>query len=159
MSIHRVLVALGILSAVAIAPCSLHAQAAQGPLARAKAIRCTFPVMAVGAWGKEKVEAQIKPPTITGPMDFQSINVDEGTAELKSPYGGKYDIIVRYANGYLHIIQSALDGQLYTTTIVDKKTASGKFKAVHSRHEFTDVTLPGYTSSPEQYYGECEVLS
>jgi hypothetical protein len=30
---------------------------------------------------------------------------------------------------------------------------------MHSRHEYTDVSLPGYTSSPEQYYGECEILN
>jgi len=27
---------------------------------------------------------------------------------------------------------------------------------VHARHEYTEVSLPGYTSRPEQYYGECE---
>ena len=26
-----------------------------------------------------------------------------------------------------------------------------------TRHEFTEVSLPGYTSSPEQYYGDCQV--
>ena len=71
---------------------------------------------------------------------------------------GKYDIIVRYSAGYLHFIQSFLDGPLYTTTILEKKTAGGKLKAMHSRHEFTDFALPGITSSPEQYYGECEVM-
>ncbi len=77
--------------------------------------------------------------------------------ELKAGYG-KYDIIVRYSGGYLHFIQSFLDGPLYVTTILEKKTASGKFKAMHSRHEFTDFALIGFTSSPEQYYGECEIL-
>ena len=60
-------------------------------------------------------------------------------------------------DGYLHFIQSFLNGPLYTTTILEKKTPSGKYKAMHSRHEFTDFALPGFTSSPEQYYGECEV--
>jgi hypothetical protein len=59
----------------------------------------------------------------------------------------------------LHFIQSFLDGQLYTTTILEKRTAGGKFKAMHSRHEHTDISLPGFTSSPEQYYGDCEILN
>jgi hypothetical protein len=90
-------------------------------------------------------------------LEFEAINADEGTAELKSGFG-KYDIIVRYAGGYLHFIQSFLDGPLYTTTLLEKPTTGGKLKAMHSRHEYTDFALPGFTSSPEQYYGECEVL-
>jgi hypothetical protein len=42
--------------------------------------------------------------------------------------------------------------------VIEKKTAGGKWKAMHSRHEFTDFALVGFTSSPEQYYGECEIL-
>jgi hypothetical protein len=34
--------------------------------------------------------------------------------------------------------------------------AGGKFKAVHTRHEFTPTRLTGWTSRPEQYYGYCE---
>jgi len=158
MSMNKILAAVAICGVVALAPCRLNAQAPQGPLANAKSIRCTFPIMSVGTWGKEKPEIQVKPSTLPGPLEFVGINVDEGTAELTSSYG-KYDIIVRYTNGYLHFIQSFLDGHLYVTTILEKKTASGKFKAMHSRHEFTEVSLPGWTSSPEQYVGECEVLS
>jgi hypothetical protein len=155
MSMNRILAALAILGVVLLAPRSLEAQDA---LAKAKVIKCTFPVMTVSTWGKEKPEAQVKPPTMKDPLQFESINVDEGSAELKSNYG-KYDIIVRYSKGYLHFIQSFLDGPLYVTTILEKKTANGKFKGMHSRHEHTDVSLPGFTSSPEQYIGECEILS
>ncbi len=37
-----------------------------------------------------------------------------------------------------------------------KRKEQGKLKAVHTRHEYTEVSLPGYTSRPEQYYGECD---
>jgi hypothetical protein len=30
---------------------------------------------------------------------------------------------------------------------------------VHSRHEYYPTALPGFTSSPEQYYGECEIMN
>jgi len=157
MSLKRILAAFVISAALALMPHSLSAQSTPGPLARAKAVKCTFATMSLGTWTKEKVEVQVKAST-TPVLEFFGINVDEGSAELKSSYG-KYDIIVRYANGYLHFIQSFLDGHLYVTTILEKKTDSGKYKAMHSRHEYTDVSLPGYTSRPEQHVGECEIVS
>jgi len=157
MPINRILSALAIIGTLLLGPCPLSAQnSAKGVLATAKSIKCTFPLMAVGTWGREQPEAKVKPADLV--LQFEAVNADEGTAELKSGFG-KYDIVVRYAGGYLHFIQSFLDGPLYTTTILEKKTAGGKLKAMHSRHEHTDVSLPGYTSSPEQYYGECEVLN
>ena len=54
-------------------------------------------------------------------------------------------------------MQSFRTGPLYTTTVFDQETTHGKFKAVHSRHESFAMPLAGATSSPEQYYGECEI--
>ena len=48
-------------------------------------------------------------------------------------------------------------GALYTTTVFARRTAAGKFIAVHTRHEFTDASVPGFTSRPEQYYGDYDV--
>jgi hypothetical protein len=155
MFINRALVTLLTFGVLLLAPSLSSAQDVKGALAGVKSIKCTFPLMAVGTWGREKPEAKVQPSNLV--LQFDSINADEGTAELKSDLG-QYDIVVRYANGYLHFIQSFLDGQLYVTTVLEKKTAAGKLKAMHSRHEFTDFALPGFTSSPEQYYGECEVL-
>jgi hypothetical protein len=145
-----------LLIAIILFPTVLPAQSA-GTLAKATRVRCTFSLMATGTWGKDQAEAKTKPTTLN--LEFESINTDEGTAELKEQGKvGKYDIIVRYAQGYLHFIQAFYNGPLYTTTVLDKKTPAGKLKAMHSRHEFTDFALPGFTSSPEQYYGECEIL-
>jgi hypothetical protein len=156
MSIHKIVLTIAVAFAFLLVPHSSRAQLARGPLANVRSIKCTFSVMAVGTWGDKEPEVKIKPPT-EPTLQFDAINADEGTAELKSNYG-KYDIIVKYSGGYLHFIQSFLDGPLRVTTILEKKTASGKFKAMHSRHEFTDFALTGFTSSPEQYYGECEIL-
>ena len=135
----------------------LSAQDVKGKLATAKSLKCTFSLVAAGNWSKEsETKADVKPSKLV--LQFQEINTDEGTARLEGSVGGTYDIIVRYAGGYLHFIQSFLDGPLYTTTVLEKPTTGGKLKAVHSRHEYTDFALPGFTSSPEQYYGECEVL-
>jgi hypothetical protein len=156
VTIPKLVLTIAVALTVLLVPHSSRAQLAKGPLANVKSIKCTFPVMAVGTWGEKEPEVKIKPPT-EPTLQFDAINADEGTAELKSSYG-KYDIIVRYSGSYLHFIQSYLDGPLRVTTVLEKKTASGKFKAMHSRHEFTDFALAGFTSSPEQYYGECEIL-
>ena len=156
MTIHRNFAVIAVLAISGALMPSLHAQdPAKGALGKATSIKCTFPLMAASTLQTASPEAKIKPSNLT--LEFDAINTDEGTAEMKAVVG-KYDIVVRYASGYLHLIQSFLDGPLYTTTIIEKKTAGGKFKAMHSRHEYTDVALPGITSSPEQYYGECEVL-
>jgi hypothetical protein len=55
-------------------------------------------------------------------------------------------------------MQAFRTGPLYTTTVFEAGAAGGRFKAVHSRHEYFAVPLPGATSSPEQYYGECEIM-
>ena len=156
MSINKKLAAFAIIGTLLLVPSLLRAQdAAKGRLAAAKNLKCTFPIVAVGTWGAKEPEAKVKPSNLV--LQFQDINTDEGTARMDSSYGA-YDITVRYAGGYLHFIQSFLDGQLYTTTVLEKLTSGGKLKAMHSRHEFTDFALPGFTSSPEQYYGECEIL-
>jgi hypothetical protein len=157
MSINRVLAGVTIAGVLLLLPASLKSQnALKGKLAAAKSIKCTFPLVAVGTWTAKQAEANVKPANLS--LQFTSINADEGTAQLEASVG-QYDIIVRYAEGYLHFIQAFLNGPMYTTTILEKQTSSGKLKAMHSRHEFTDFALPGFTSSPEQYYGECEILN
>jgi hypothetical protein len=139
-------------------PFCLSAQdASKGKLATAKSLKCTFSTMAVGNWAGDQAKGEMKPAKLV--LQFQDINTDEGTARLEGSVGGTYDIVVRYAGGYLHFIQSFLDGPLYTTTVLEKQTTGGKLKAMHSRHEYTDFALPGFTSSPEQYYGECEIVN
>jgi hypothetical protein len=133
-------------------PTSLKAQSA---LAKATSVRCTFSLMSISNLREEPPKAELKPSTM--PLQFEEINADEGTAQLKGGVGA-YDIVVRYAGGYLNFIQSFRDGPVYLTTVLDQKTRGGKLKAMHSRHEFTLVSLPGFTSSAEQYYGECEIL-
>jgi len=158
MSIQKVAAGFSAIMIFLLTSGSMRSQGTKGPLANVKSIKCTFSLMAVGTWGDKGPDVKVRPPDAANSvMQFDSINTDEGTAEFKNGYG-KYDIIVRYQEPYLHFIQSFLNGPLYTTTVLEKKTASGKWKAMHSRHEFTDFALVGFTSSPEQYYGDCEIL-
>ena len=137
-------------------PCLLSAQVGgAGPLGSAKGVKCSFTLIAASTLKEEPLKAEVKTATLV--VEFEEVNSDEGSARLKSGFG-IYDIVVRYARGYLHFIQSFRDGPLYVTTILEQKTKAGKFKAMHSRHEYTSFALPGYTSNPEQYYGECEIV-
>ena len=152
MSKTKILSVFSAVCVLLLLPRPSNAQA----LAKVTSVRCKFSVMAISSLRNEPPTAEIKPSDLE--LQFDAINADEGTAQLKSNIGA-YDIIVRYAPGYLSFIQSYREGKVYLTTILEQKTKAGKFKAMHSRHEFTTVALPGITSSPEQYYGECEILN
>jgi hypothetical protein len=149
---RRTLVMLAL--ALLLTPLSSGAAAAQGKIAAARSLRCTFAVNATGAWTKDG-NAEVSTGAAALILIFESIDTDDGTAKLRSGSVSS-DIIARSSPGYLHFIQS-FRGPLYTTTVFDQQTSGGKLKAVHSRHEFFTVPLPGATSSPEQYYGECEI--
>ena len=122
-----------------------------------KSLRCTFPLIASGTWNKDGApDATVKAAKLI--LRFDAINVDEGTAELKNGTVGT-GVTVQSAGGNLHFVQAFRSGPLYVTTIFGKEIKPGKLKAVHSRHELFSVPLEGATSSPEQYYGECDIVS
>src|SRR5262249_50287894 len=85
----------------------------QGKTATAKSLRCPFALNAVGPWNKAgAAEAAVKPTSLI--LLFDSINADEGTAQLRNGSEGS-DIIVRQGGGYLNFIQALRSGPLYTT--------------------------------------------
>jgi hypothetical protein len=133
---------------------TLHAQTAHARFAGAKSIDCRFTSQAVGTWKNGAPQIEVKPSTLS--LRFDGINTDDGTARVVGMFGPS-DIIVRLSEDTLHLIQSFREGPLYATTVFPKETQPGRFQAVHTRHEWTAVALPGYTSSPEQYYGDCQV--
>ena len=129
---------------------------AQLRIASVKSLRCTFPRHAVGTWTKDGApETTVRTTPLV--LRFDSIDPDSGTAQLRNGTVGT-EVTARLAEGYLHLMQSFRTGPLYTTTVFDVGDKSGTLKAVHSRHEYFRVPLPEATSSPEQYYGECEIL-
>jgi len=137
---------------IGAAPAS--AQSVHDRLAGAKTIDCKFTAEAVAIWKNGDPQVEMKTSALV--MRFESINTDEGTARVVGMFGPS-DIIVRLSEDTLHLVQSFREGPLYATTVFPKETRGGRFQAVHSRHEWTSVALPGYTSSPEQYYGDCQV--
>jgi hypothetical protein len=135
-------------------PSAIAAAQTQGVLASVKKVTCSFPIAASGTWKNGDPHAETKSTALS--LQFESINADDGTAQMIGNYGAA-DIIVRLTNRTLHFVQMFLDGPLYTTTIFPKPAHGNKLQAVHTRHEYTEVSLPGFTSTPEQYYGECDV--
>ena len=151
------LAAMVVTTAVLAGPGAADATA-QPRIAADKSLHCSFPRHAAGAWAKDGApDATVKsaPPLV---LRFDSIDPDSGTAQLRNGSVGS-EVTVRLAEGYLHLMQSFRTGPLYTTTVFDVGAKSGTLKAVHSRHEYFSVPLPGATSSPEQYYGECEIVN
>ena len=135
---------------------SAQSAAVRDKLAKAKSVKCDFPSMSTVEWDKAtgRADATIKPSTLS--MRFDMIDTDQGTARVIGQFGPS-EIIVRNSGGTLHLLQSFNEGPLYATTVFPDLIADGRYKAVHTRHEFTQVSLPGFTSRPEQYYGACAV--
>lgn len=138
---------------VLVVTASSNAQSPREQLARAGQLDCTFTLNAVATWKSGLPQAQVK--TTQLDLRFESVNPDEGTARVVGTFGPS-DIIVRLSGDTLHLIQAFREGPLYATTVFPKETRAGRLQAVHTRHEFTDVSLIGFTSSPEQYYGDCK---
>lgn len=123
-------------------------------LATANSLACAFTLISTGTWTNGQAEASLDTSTLE--FRFEAINTQEATAEVIGPFGPSH-IITRLSGDYLHFVQMLSAGPLYTTTVFNRETVDGKLMAVHTRHEYTDVSLIGFTSRPEQYYGDCEV--
>jgi hypothetical protein len=136
---------------------SLNAQVpnpSSARLSKVTQLTCQFPTMATGTWKGGVPEAATKPAKLA--VAFTSIDTQDGTAEVVGD-AGKAHITVRLVGAYLHLMHMDPYGAMYVTTVMATETRGGKLQAVHTRHEYTPVSLPGLTSRPEQYYGECAV--
>ena len=135
-----------------VAPAAAQPPDRRATLAAAKTAKCDFTLYTLGGWKAGEPQAEIKPATLS--FRFEGIDADDGTARVVGPFGPS-DIIVRLAMDNLHFMQSFREGPVYLTTIIARLARDGRWLAVHTRHEYTDVSLAGYTSRPEQYYGSC----
>ena len=139
--------------AVPVGAQTAQSAALEKKLLAAKTLKCKFSTLATGDWvegGKTKLTVA----TAKVDVAFSSIDIDEGTAEADGGYGNAF-ISVKYSHGYLHFMQISDAGPLYVTTVLATETTPGHFKAIHTRHEWTAASIPGFTSRPEMYVGEC----
>jgi hypothetical protein len=150
-----------VLASSTAATLAAQGSAAQQQLQKATNVACEFVLMTAADWARDGAPAAAVKPTSLK-LGYTNVNTDDGSADVVGTTRASSDtaelpIITRYHNGYLHFMQVTSPGALYTTTIFDQVSRPGKMKAVHTRHEWQLVALPGYSSRPEQYYGECEV--
>jgi hypothetical protein len=147
-----------VLSGIIALACVLTAEAQnrelRALLQNALRADCRFTSVARGDW--PAAEASFKSEPVSFHAVFFDIDVESGTAEAEGQFGASY-IVVRYTDGYLHFMQTLNSGPIYLTTIFAEPSSDGRLKAVHTRHEYTQVSLPGYTSRPESYLGDCSV--
>lgn len=88
-------------------------------------------------------------------LTFDQIDLQEGSAHVTGGYVAN-DIVARLAGTTLHFLNVGSSGPIAITTVFDSPASAGKLKAVHSRHDYVESSLPGFAARPEQYYGECE---
>jgi len=140
----------------------LRAQAAAPvPLSDVQRLKCTFTLLATGTWDNGVPSAEVTKAGLS--MEFEAIDTQEGTAnvgDVSTLSAGAPHITVRLLNDNLHFLAMNSSGSVYLTTVFSDRDsrAGGRFKAVHTRHEFTQIRLTSFTSRPEQYYGYCETV-
>ncbi len=123
-------------------------------LAAASRVECRFTALATAGW--EEGEPSAAAGSAELEAAFFDVNVGEGTAEAEGDFGATF-IVVRHSHGYLHFMEMSDQGPLRLTTVLAQETAGGRMKAVHTRHEYSPTSLPGFTSRPEMYVGDCAV--
>jgi hypothetical protein len=134
---------------------ALYAQAHERKaLQSARSLSCEFNAYATGIWTNDETIAQVQPRFLS--IRFDAIDTQDGTAQVKGMLSPSY-AVARLTEGMLHLMTIDNAGPLYVTTVFDSETRTGKLKAVHTRHDYADITPSGLSSRPEQYYGECEV--
>ena len=143
---------------IGLAAPAIHAQQAS-PFAEATGLSCTFTVMTTGNWARGTGEPSMKQSQPALSVEFNALNAMDGSANLKGGTGNLL-ITVMLLGGNLHLVVTNPGGQVYLTSISASESRPGYYKAVHTRHELTEtaVVIPGYTSRPEQYLGECAIV-
>jgi len=141
---------------LALAAAPAEAQVVSKALAGVTALKCAFTVLTTGTWEKTgDATSSTTPSTLT--LEYEAIDTVDGSAEVKGLSGNLF-ITVRLVASNMHLLAIDNSGPVYLTTVFDSPGRPGRYKAAHSRHEFTPVSLPGFTSRPEQYVGDCELV-
>lgn len=137
--------------------CAGRAQAQTSPFVEATGLACSFKTLATGNWARGG-DPSAKTSAVDFPLEFTNLNTTDGSASWKGNTGNLL-ITVMLVGGNLHLVVTNTGGLFHLTSVSADESRPGFYKAVHSRHELTEsaVIIPGYTSRPEQYLGECAV--
>ena len=129
----------------------------KNPLAGVKSLKCKFPVYVLGAWKNNEPQAQVKQAQEFS-LDFDEINTEDGVARVTGTAGATH-ITALLTVSSLHFMERSVLGTLNITTVFTSEAGARKLRAVHSRHDYLPMSLPGYVSEPSvsQNYGYCDV--
>ena len=143
---------------------SAHVATAQttdkNPLAQVKALKCRFAIYASGAWSKatQEASAQVRQPEQLS-LEIDEIDSDSGSGRVTGT-AGPADVTALLTLSSLHFMERSVTGTLNITTVFSGEPGAKTFRAVHTRHDYLPLSLPGYVSDPSvsQHYGICETV-
>jgi hypothetical protein len=129
----------------------------KNPLASVKSLKCRFPVYTVGSWKNGEPKAEVRQAQEFS-LEIDEIDTDGGVARVSGTAGPTH-VTALLTLSSLHFMERTVTGTLTITTVFASEGAPRKYRAVHSRHDYLPMSLPGFVSEPSvsQNYGECEV--
>lgn len=147
-----------LMTAAACAPTANAQSVDKNPLAQVKALKCRFTVYSSGAWAKTTQEpsAQVRQPETLG-LEIDEIDTDSGSGRITGT-AGPAEVTALLTISSLHFMERSVTGTLNITTVFAGAEGAKTFRAVHTRHDYLPLSLPGYVSDPSvsQHYGICE---
>jgi hypothetical protein len=114
-------------------------------------------VYASASWSKaQEPQAQVRQPE-TLSLDIDEIDTDSGSGRVTGT-AGPVDVTALLTISSLHFMERSVTGTLNITTVFAGDPDAKTFRAVHARHDYLPMSLPGYQSEPSvsQHYGVCE---
>ena len=132
----------------------LSAQSAEkkNPLDGITGLKCSFPVAVSGRWKDWMPKADLEQgPPLTLVID--EIDIDGGTARI-----GTTHTTALLTQNSVHFMERTMAGSLTMITVLSQKSPKGTLRAVRSRHDYLQMSIPGFVAEPNvsQHYGECE---
>jgi|SRR5438034_4778790 len=133
------------------------AQKTEGnPLAVIKTLKCRFPVYSVASWKGGEPQAQVKQGQQFS-LEIDEIDAEGGTGRVTGT-GGPVHVTALLTVSSLHFMERTVTGTLNITTVFAPEGASLTLRAVHARHDYLPMSIPGFVSEPSvsQSYGLCD---
>ena len=129
----------------------------KNPLAKVQHLKCRFSVYSSGSWTKaQEPQGQIRQPE-TLQLEIDEIDTDSGSGRVTGT-AGPTEVTALLTISSLHFMERSVTGTLNITTVFAGEPDAKTFRAVHTRHDYLPMSLPGYQSEPSvsQHYGVCE---
>jgi hypothetical protein len=126
-------------------------------LAQVKSLKCRFSIYTSGSWTKSlEPQAQVRQPE-TLLLDIDEIDTDSGSGRVTGT-SGPAEVTALLTLSSLHFMERSVTGTLNITTVFAGPADAKTFRAVHARHDYLPMSLPGYQSEPSvsQHYGACD---